>query len=75
MRKNKERKFLLCIENRDCDDLIKGKIYRVLEDKRASQEAYIRVIDDSGEDYLYPEAYFVPVELPRESEKALNMAI
>jgi hypothetical protein len=46
-------KFALCIENRDCDDLEKGKVYPVLPDDTAAQEGYLRVVDESTEDYLY----------------------
>ena len=73
MKKNTERKFLLCVENRGCDDLVKGKIYRVLSDKKASEESYVRVVDESGEDYLYPESYFTPIEIPRKAQEALNL--
>lgn len=65
--------FALCIENKDCDDLEKGKVYRVLPDEAAAQEGYLRVFDESGEDYLYPEGYFVLLDLPRKAEDALLM--
>jgi len=45
--------FALCIENKDCDDLEKGKVYQVLPDDTAAQEGYLRVVDESREDYLY----------------------
>lgn len=64
--------FVLCIENRDCDDLEKGKAYRVLSDARAKRDGYLRVIDESGEDYLYPESYFVPLDLPSKARAALD---
>ena len=63
--------FALCIENCDCDDLEKRKLYQILPDEAATQEGYMRVIDESGEDYLYPESYFVLVELPRQAEEVL----
>lgn len=66
--------FVLCIENRDCDDLEKRKIYKVIQDNKAAKEGYVRVIDESGEDYLYPESYFVFVQLPREAQEALQAA-
>ena len=66
--------FVLCIETRDCDDLQRGKVYRVLPDDDASTESYIRIIDESGEDYLYPESYFVPVEVPEKARIALATA-
>jgi hypothetical protein len=66
--------FALCIENKDCDDLDKRKIYRVLPDEEAEKEGFIRVIDESGEDYLYPRSYFISVQLPREAQEALRIS-
>jgi hypothetical protein len=57
-------KFLLCIRNDGADDLEPRKVYQVLSDRSAAREGYARVIDESGEDYLYPAEYFVPVKLP-----------
>jgi len=65
--------FALCIDNKDCEDLEKRKIYQVLPDDKAGKEGYLRVIDESGEDYLYPESYFVFVQLPREAQEALQV--
>jgi hypothetical protein len=67
-------RFALCIRDRDCDDLEKGKVYAVLADARAKREGYLRVVDESGEDYLYPEAYFVLLELPSKARTALLTA-
>ena len=69
-----EQKFALCIVNRDCDDLEKRKIYQILPDDAAAKEGYLRVVDESGEDYLYPESYFVIINLPREAQDALRVA-
>jgi hypothetical protein len=66
--------FVLCIEDRDCEDLEKRKIYRVLPDSDAEAEGFLRVIDESGEDYLYPRSYFVSIQLPREAQEALRVA-
>ena len=66
--------YVLCIENKDCDDLEKRKVYQILSDEDASKEGYLRVIDESGEDYLYPESYFVHVQLPPEAQEALQVA-
>jgi hypothetical protein len=66
--------FALCIENKDCEDLEKRKIYQVLPDSEAENEGYLRVIDESGEDYLYPQAYFIVVQLPREAQEALQVS-
>ncbi|MFZ2087886.1 MAG: hypothetical protein WAU47_04860 [Desulfobaccales bacterium] len=65
--------FALCIENKDCEDLEKRKIYQALTDEEAEKEGYIRVIDESGEDYLYPQAYFILIQLPREAQEALQL--
>ena len=75
MGQNSEKRiFMLCIENKDCEDLERRKIYQVLPDDEASKEGYVRVIDESGEDYLYPESYFILLQLPREAQEALQVA-
>ena len=56
--------FVLCIRNEGLDDLESRKVYQVLPDRTAVQEGYLRVVDESGEDYLYPAEYFVVVRLP-----------
>lgn len=57
-------RFVLCIRNEGEDDLEPRKVYQVLSDRSAAREGMARVIDESGEDYLYPAKYFVPVKLP-----------
>jgi hypothetical protein len=74
MKTVKERKFALCVKNDSCDDLELRKIYEVLPDARAHKDGYLRIVDESGEDYLYPESYFVLVKLPREAQQALVVA-
>ena len=59
------------MRNEDCEDLELRKVYQVLPDKRADRDGYIRVVDESGEDYLYPESYFVFVRLPRRAQDAV----
>ena len=73
-RKKSQPEFVLCVGNAGCDDLEVRKIYQVLPDQEASQEGYLRVIDESGEDYLYPADYFVPVELPDAVAKTLALS-
>ena len=48
------------------------KLYRVLDDDFGRQHGLIRVIDESGEDYLYPDDYFVRIDLPKTAEQALH---
>jgi hypothetical protein len=67
--------FVICIKNSGHEaSLEPRKIYRVLSDTRATQHQLLRVIDESGEDYLYPADYFAPVELPQVAVKAFAMA-
>jgi len=70
----KEKKFVLCVRNDECEDLELRKVYQVLPDKKASQDGYLRIIDESGEDYLYPESYFVPVSMSLRAQNALLVA-
>ena len=74
MEKQKDTLFALCVKNEECEDLELRKVYRILPDKRAGRDGYMRVIDESGEDYVYPESYFVIVRLPRKAQEALSAA-
>ena len=74
MREQKEQKSALCVRSDDCEDLVLRKVYQVLSDQLAESEGYLRIVDDSGEDYLYPESYFVFVKLPRKAQQALVVA-
>ena len=73
MKNNSSQKYALCVENRDCEDLEKRKIYQILPDEEARKEGYLRVLDESGEDYLYPASYFIFVQLPIEAQEALRL--
>lgn len=65
-------RFAICIDNSDYPvSLELHKIYRVVPDDVAEREGDIRVIDESGEDYLYPAKWFALVELPAETEQVL----
>lgn len=72
-RHRQENKFAVCITDTE-PDLELRKIYQVLPDEAAEREHHLRIIDESGEDYLYPASYFVLIELPKEAERALLMA-
>jgi len=65
-------RFAICLKNRGSEDLIVRKVYQVLPDERAEQQGLLRVIDESGEDYLYPAGYFYVLELPQQIERALR---
>lgn len=66
-----EARFAICINNGGyVDDLKVRTVYQVMRDEPAARSSYIRVIDETGEDYLYPANLFVPIEAPREVEEA-----
>lgn len=66
--------FVICLKNDDCEDLELRKIYARLPDEKAAEDDYIRVIDESGEDYLYPASYFYTVELPQSVRESFKLA-
>ncbi len=72
MKNASSTRFAICLRNKGCEDLVVRKVYQVLPDERAEQEKYLRVIDESGEDYLYPASYFCLIELPQKVERALR---
>jgi hypothetical protein len=66
-------RFAICVDNSDYPvSLELRKIYRVLPDAEAARDGDVRVIDESGDDYLYPADYFVVVEFPRNATRALK---
>ena len=67
-------KFAVCIQSDDTDLLTPRMIYQVLPDESAAKSNYVRVIDNEGEDYLYPSKYFMFLDLPQEIERALSEA-
>lgn len=59
-------RFLLCIRNEAYPASLEvRKVYQAIPDEEAARQQFVRVIDESGEDYLCPESYFVPIELPQ----------
>ncbi len=67
-----EKAFALCIDNTDYEaSLIRGKVYRILPDPRAAKDDFIRIVDESGEDYLYHKSHFVFVDFPQAVKKKL----
>ena len=64
--------YVLCIDDGGYPESLEvRKVYAVLKDSRAAANNYIRVIDETGEDYLYPAKYFVPIQVPPEAAKIL----
>jgi hypothetical protein len=66
--------YAVCINNEGYPASLElRKIYSILTDKTATKSGLIRVVDESGEDYLYPSDYFVAIKLPRAVEKAVQL--
>jgi len=63
--------FAICVQNQDCEDLDLLKLYQVLIDNSAAQDDYIRIIDESGEDYIYPKNNFIVINFSSQIEKTL----
>jgi hypothetical protein len=64
-------RFAVCVNNTGYPASLElHKIYRVLPDEEAESDGDLRVIDESGEDYLYPAEYFVLIELPQAVENS-----
>ena len=67
--------FVVCINNDDYPASLElHKIYRVVPDEDAAADGDTRVIDESGEDYLYPASYFAPIKVPIAVEESLLRA-
>ena len=63
-------RFAVCIKNEDHPASLElRKIYQVMPDVRAAEHGLVRVVDESGEDYLYPAGYFVLIEVPQAVEE------
>jgi hypothetical protein len=71
MSRNGPKQFVICVKNSDAEDLELRKVYEVLPDRRAARDGYLRIVDESGEDYLYPESYFVAITLPAAAQAIL----
>lgn len=70
-----EHQFVICIDNRDYPaSLEPRKLYEVVPDPGAETLGQLRVVDESGEDYMYPAALFIAVELPEATEAAVVSA-
>ena len=69
-----KRHFMICVDNRGYEASLEvRKIYEVINDKTAEKHRQLRVIDESGEDYLFPDDYFAPVRLPSVTKEKLEL--
>jgi hypothetical protein len=70
------KKFVVCLKNKGYEvSLEPRKIYQVLPDPDAARHRQLRVIDESGDDYLYPASYFSPIALPQPVRKAVLASV
>ena len=72
----RSKRFAVCLKNTGYEaSLEPRKIYEVVPDQEAEKRRQLRVIDESGEDYLYPESFFAAIELPQPLRKAVMSAV
>ena len=70
-----KQQFAVCLNNKGYEASLElGKLYRVIADEQATAHGYIRIVDESGEDYAYSADRFFPLELPEQVEEALLTA-
>lgn len=68
----KPKHFAVCVKNEGAEESLElRKIYEVLADASAEKRNFVRVIDEEGEDYLYPKSWFLPIELSKPVEQAI----
>jgi len=73
--KTREHHFMVCVRNgKHPASLELRKLYEAIPDRQASRLHLVRIVDESGEDYLYPEDYFLAVKLPQSVGRALLRA-
>ncbi|HMF11407.1 MAG TPA: hypothetical protein VKE94_03855 [Gemmataceae bacterium] len=71
--KRTKARFAICVNNDEYPASLElHKVYRVLPDKEAERDGDLRVVDESGEDYLFPAEYFVLVDLPPKTARELS---
>ena len=64
--------FVICICNEEYEaSLEKGKVYQLKDDRLSEKRNFVRIIDESGEDYLFPKEYFIAIQLPKAVQEAL----
>lgn len=72
---NGRSQYVVCVSNRGYKaSLVTRRIYRSVPDPTASERNLVRVVDESGEDYLYPAPMFVPMDVPQAAERAFRKA-
>ena len=70
--KEKKTNYVICVRADESADIEVRKVYEVLPDESAAKRGHLRVVDESGEDYLYPKECFASVHLPEEAVRAFT---
>jgi hypothetical protein len=74
--KSRSPRFVICVRNRNYPASLElRKLYAVVPDPQAERRGLLRIVDEDGEDYLYPEGYFVPVSLRAAAAQAVARAV
>lgn len=74
--RRKTSRLVLCLHNDDYETSLElRKIYEAIPDREAAAHEQVRVIDESGDDYLYPATFFAPIKLPRPVREAVLAAV
>ncbi len=69
-----KKRYMICVENRGYEASLEiMKVYGVLNDREVEKHHQVRVIDESGEDYLYSMKHFAPIRLPSETKEKLEL--
>lgn len=67
-----QARFAVCVNNKDYEASLEvGKLYRIVPDQEAERRGYVRIVDESGEDYGYSADRFFSIDVPKPLEKAL----
>ena len=69
-------KYVMCVTNVGyLVSLTLHKVYKVIPDEKGEKHSMIRIVDDSGEDYLFPAGRFVPVQIPEVAEQSFDLEV
>ncbi len=73
-KQNSKKHYVICVKSKGYRaSLDVRKVYQAIPDAGAAKHGLIRVIDESGEDYLYPVEFFVPIEIPKAAHDTLSL--
>lgn len=69
-------KFVMCVDNKSYPrDLALHKVYKVISTEKEREGGWVRIVDETGEDYLYSAKHFVPVQIPEMAEQSFDLEV